>query len=212
MPFRRYILTLHVEMSRDHDKSECFHVAAIACLDGLYGFAMTLTRNSTEAQDLVQETYLQAALAEHRPSTGDHLSGNNLKAWLFTIMRNLWLNQLRHQHHGPQLIGLDSVESLEQRLSDVTNEPQVVHLRIAECEAVRAAIERLPPLYREVVVLRDIEGFSYKEIAEILACPAGTVMSRLGRARERLKQWLSEWHTEPEQETPPGSSSKYESL
>jgi RNA polymerase sigma-70 factor (ECF subfamily) len=177
-----------------------FPEAVLAHLDGLYGFAMTLTRDPTEAEDLVQETYLRATQARRRPeagtdAAGNTLPGNNLKPWLFTIMRNLWLNRVRRQRGGPELVGLDAEEH---RLSDATTDPQIVHLNASLGEALRAAVERLPPHYREVVLMRDSEGLSYREIAGILGCPAGTVMSRLARARERLKHDLSDWHGEPE--------------
>jgi RNA polymerase sigma-70 factor, ECF subfamily len=179
-------------MRRDQDKSGGFHEAALEQLDGLYAFAMTLTRDPTAAEDLVQETYLRATLAYRRPP-----AGNNLKAWLFIIMRNLWHNEARHRRSGPEFIGLDTKEGLG--LSDADDDPQVVHLRLSDLEAVRAVIVDLPAAYREVVVLREIEGFSYREIAEILACPVGTVMSRLARGRNRLKQRLADRYKEPEQ-------------
>jgi len=179
-------------MTEDHDQRLSFHEAALQQLDGLYAFAMTLTRDPTTAEDLVQDTYLRATLADRQPQPG-----NNLKAWLFMIMRNVWYNEARRRRSGPQFISLEPEEN--PGLSDATYDPQVVHLRLSEIEAVRAAIEELPAVYREVLVLRHIEGFSYREIAKILVCPVGTVMSRLARARERLKQHLAEWHTVPDQ-------------
>ena len=137
---------------------------------------------------------MRAVSAKRRPEPG-----NPLKPWLFTILRNLWLNQLRHRRGGPRFIRLDSDENVWPCLSDATNDPQVVHLRTSERNAVRTAIEGLPPLHREVVVLRDIEGFSYREIAEIVGCPAGTVMSRLGRARESLKRSLAAWYADADE-------------
>jgi RNA polymerase sigma-70 factor (ECF subfamily) len=105
-------------------------------------------------------------------------------------MRNAWLNQLRHNRNGPQFVDLDSTE---QSLEQVSN-PYVLYLRKLEREQVREAIEGLPVAYREIIVLRDLEGFSYQEIATVLQCPAGTVMSRLGRAREKLRKALSTKH------------------
>jgi RNA polymerase sigma-70 factor (ECF subfamily) len=158
---------------------------ALQHLDALYGYAMTLTRDMTEAEDLVQETYLRAASAVNRPN-GD----SNLKGWLFVIMRNAWLNQLRHKNSGPRFVDL---EPNEQPVDETQETPHVVYLRKLEREQVREAIESLPHAYREIVVLRDIEGFSYQEIAMVLNCPAGTVMSRLGRARGKLRKLLSSW-------------------
>ena len=152
-------------------------------IDALYGYAMTLTRDATEAEDLVQETYLRATGAANQPQPN-----SNLKAWLFVIMRNAWLNQLRHNQSGPRFVELETNEA-----EDADGNPHVVYLRKLEREQVRAAIEKLPQAYREIVVLRDIEGFTYQEIAMVLDCPAGTVMSRLGRARAQLRDSLAGW-------------------
>jgi RNA polymerase sigma-70 factor, ECF subfamily len=163
-----------------------FGQAALEHIDALYGYAMTLTRDKTEAEDLVQETYVRAARGMHRLE-----SNPNLKGWLFVIMRNAWLNQVRHKNAGPLFVDLDSNEST----GDAQDNPHVVYLRKLERERVHEAIESLPDAYREIVVLRDIEGFTYQEIATVLDCPAGTVMSRLGRARGRLRKMLSAWQT-----------------
>jgi RNA polymerase sigma-70 factor (ECF subfamily) len=163
-----------------------FGQAALEHIDALYGYAMTLTRDTTEAEDLVQETYVRAARAANRPN-----SNSNLKGWMFVIMRNAWLNQVRHKNAGPLFVDLDKGEST----GDAQDNPHVVYLRKLEREQVREAIQSLPDAYREIVVLRDIEGFTYQEIATVLDCPAGTVMSRLGRARGRLRKMLSAWQT-----------------
>ena len=161
-----------------------FSQAALGHIDGLYGYAMTLTRDATEAEDLVQETYLRATTAANQPQ-----ANGNLKAWLFVIMRNAWLNQLRHNQSGPRFVELETNDQPE----DAGGNPHVVYLRKLEREQVRAAIEKLPDAYREIVVLRDIEGFTYQEISTVLDCPAGTVMSRLGRARAKLRAALAGW-------------------
>ena len=163
-----------------------FGQAALDHIDALYGYAMTLTRDTTEAEDLVQDTYVRAARAVNRPD-----STENLKGWLFVIMRNAWLNQVRHRNAGPLFVDLDSNESTR----EAHDNPHVVYLRKLEREQVREAILSLPDAYREIVVLRDIEGFTYQEIAMVLECPAGTVMSRLGRARGRLRKLLSAWQS-----------------
>jgi RNA polymerase sigma-70 factor (ECF subfamily) len=179
-------------MTKSDTVSASFSQAALEYLDALYGYAMTLTHNQTEAEDLVQETYLRAVRA-----FGQLMPDSNLKSWLFAIMRNVWLNQLRHARSGPQFVELDADdEDRSQWLKTDMDDPHVVYLRKVERQEVRAAIESLPHLHREVVVLRDIEGFSYQQIATILRCPAGTVMSRLGRAREKLRQLLGWWQIE----------------
>lgn len=165
--------------------NSAFAATALEHIDALYGYALTLARNKTEAEDLVQETYLRAVMAANQPAPE-----GNLKAWLFVIMRNAWLNIARHNQNRLRIFEVEVDEPVGVA-SDAASNPHVVYLRKLEREQVRAAIEKLPDAYREIVVLRDLEGFSYHEIATVLNCPAGTVMSRLGRAREKLREALS---------------------
>jgi RNA polymerase sigma-70 factor (ECF subfamily) len=166
-----------------------FSQAALEHLDSLYGYALILTRDRTAAEDLVQETYLRAVRA-----FGQLVPNSNLKSWLFVIMRNAWLNQLRHTRSGPRFVELDNEEEESVYQHDrLSEDPHVVYLRKVEREQIRMAIAGLPELYREIIVLRDLEGFSYQEIATMLECPAGTVMSRLGRARAKLRRALASW-------------------
>lgn len=160
-----------------------FGQAAMEHIDSLYGYALTLTRDATEAEDLVQETYVRAATAANRPDVD-----SNLKGWLFVIMRNAWLNHLRHKKSGPRFVELELGEPV---VGEAQENPHVVYLRKLERRQVREAIDSLPHAYREIVVLRDIEGLTYQEIANVLDCPAGTVMSRLGRARGKLRKLLT---------------------
>lgn len=176
-------------MSEANNRNAIFSQAALEHIDALYGFAMMLTRNQTEAEDLVQETYLRAVRA-----FGQLMPDSNLKSWMFAIMRNAWLNQLRHTRSGPRFVELDAEEEERSNWLDrMAASPYAIYVRKVEREEVRAAIESLPGPYREIIVLRDIEEFSYQQIAAILGCPAGTVMSRLGRAREKLRRLLSGW-------------------
>jgi len=166
-----------------------FSQAALEHLDALYGYALTLTHDQTEAEDLVQETYLRAVRA-----FGQLMPNSNLKGWLFVIMRNSWLNQLRHVNSGPRFVELNAEDEHRAFQSERSSEdPYLVYLRKLERAEIQAAIADLPGLYREIIVLRDIEGFSYQEISAMLSCPAGTVMSRLGRAREKLRRTLVGW-------------------
>lgn len=170
---------------RDPSTKE-FGEAALEHLDSLYGFAIALTRNHTEAEDLVQETYLRATRA-----FGKLMPDSNLKGWLFAIMRNIRLNQIRHDKNGPRFVDIDAEEEdrrdwLDQNAVD----PQTELISKVERNQLRAAIESLPIRYKEVIILRDIEGFSYHQISTIIQCPAGTVMSRLGRGREKLRRLL----------------------
>lgn len=161
---------------------------AMEHVDALFGYAMSLTRDQADAEDLVQETYLRAVRAANQLAPD-----SNIKSWLFVIMRNAWLNQLRQRQTGPRFVELETEES--SLPSDANLNPHVVYLRKIERERVREAIDQLPDNYREIIVLRDLEGFSYQDIATLLDCPAGTVMSRLARARGKLKDRLSSWYS-----------------
>jgi RNA polymerase sigma-70 factor (ECF subfamily) len=154
-------------------------------LDGLYGYAVVLSRNSTEAEDLVQETCLRAlrSMGQLRPD-------GNQKSWLFTILRNVWLNQVRQRRTGPDLVELDSNENGAAVPADTAPDAYEVYVSKVEQEQVRAAIQQLPVEFREIIILREYEELSYQEIARVLNCPPGTVMSRLARARSRLRELL----------------------
>lgn len=143
-----------------------FSQAALGHLDSVYRYAASLCHNPAQAEVLVQETYRCAARA-----FGDLAPNRNLKSCLCAIARNIWLNRA---HCGA---------------ADVRGRDQHAYrTEGTETEGVREALERLPRAYREVIVLREFEGLSYCDIASILHCPAGTVFSRLGRARERLRR------------------------
>jgi RNA polymerase sigma-70 factor (ECF subfamily) len=152
-------------------------------IDGLYRYAMVLTRNRTEAEDLVQETYARAIQA-----MGTLKAGSNLKGWLFTILRNVWLNQLRRRRTASEI---DVHEGVANLAVDTSKDPHALYISKMEREQVREAIQQLPVDFREIILLREYEDLSYEEIANILDCPAGTVMSRLGRARSKLRTLLS---------------------
>ena len=169
-----------------------FSEAALEQLDSLYGYAMTLTHNSLDAEDLVQETYLRAVRA-----FGQLMPNSNLKGWLFVIMRHAWLNQMRHAQSGPRFVEFEKdQERFDQWQDEQAEDPYAIYLRKLEREEISAAIDGLPSLYREVIVLRDLEGFTYHEISSLLGCPAGTVMSRLGRARQKLRRLLAGWESQ----------------
>jgi RNA polymerase sigma-70 factor (ECF subfamily) len=157
-----------------------------AYMNGLYAYAMVLSRNPAIAADLVQETYLRALKAKEslRPDS-------NVKSWLFTILRNIWLNHLRHERAGPTLAELDSDENLADVSVATTEDPLDLYLRKQQRERVRAAIQQLPVEFREIIILREYEELSYSEIANVVQCPVGTVMSRLARARSKIGALLS---------------------
>jgi RNA polymerase sigma-70 factor, ECF subfamily len=155
-------------------------------LDGLYGYAIVLSRNSTEAEDLVQETCLRAlrSIGQLRPN-------GNVKSWLFTILRNIWLNEVRRSRAVPDIVELDSDGRGVVEPADNAKDPHAVYVSSVEREQVREAIRRLPVEFREIIILREYEQLSYQEIAAVLNCPPGTVMSRLARARSKLRGLLS---------------------
>jgi RNA polymerase sigma-70 factor, ECF subfamily len=155
-------------------------------LDGLYGYAMVLSHNRAEAEDLVQETCLRALRAIDRLR-----ADSSVKSWLFTILRNIWLNQVRQRRTAPDLVELDAGENSANEPADAAQDPLTEYVSRVEREQVRAAIQQLPVEFREVIILREYEELSYQEIAALLDCPPGTVMSRLARARSKLRDLLS---------------------
>jgi RNA polymerase sigma-70 factor, ECF subfamily len=158
---------------------------AIEHMDGLYGYAVALTRNRLQAEDLVQETYVRALEAAPRLR-----EDSNIKGWMFAILRNLWLNELRKRKSSPCLIDIDfdSVTGLGQ--DPHAQDSHKILASKEDAETVRVALSKLPAHFREILLLREFEELSYREIAEILGCPQGTVMSRLGRARTKLRSLL----------------------
>jgi RNA polymerase sigma-70 factor (ECF subfamily) len=115
---------------------------------------------------------------------------SKLKSWLFTILRNVWLNQLRQRRAAPTLVELDVDQSIADIAVETSEDPLASYVSKVERERVRRAIQQLPTHFREVILLREYEELTYEEIAGVLNCPAGTVMSRLARARSRLRELL----------------------
>ena len=168
---------------------ERFEREAIPLLSEMYGAAMRLTRNPSDAEDLLQETYLRAYRG-----FGSFKEGTNLRAWLYRILTNAFINTYRKRQREPQTISDGEVEEwyLYDRLgadgAEASAETQV--LENLPDEDVQEALASLPDQFRLAVLLADVEGFSYKEIAEILDVPIGTVMSRLHRGRRALERRL----------------------
>ena len=173
-------------MSSEREETGHVHEMHIEDIDGLYSYALLLTRNPAEAEDLVQETYLRAikAIGRLRPDS-------NLKAWLFTILRNVWFNQLRKWRTAPEMVELEPDETGQNAAADSAKDAHVTYVSNVEREQVCTAIQQLPVELREIIILREYEELSYREIATILECPLGTVMSRLARARSKLRDLLS---------------------
>src|SRR5438477_12857623 len=164
----------------------------------LYTAALRMTRNPADAEDLVQETYLKAYRA-----FGTFQEGTNLKAWLYRILTNTFINSYRSRKRRPEQTELDDVEDLylyrrlgglEAAAAGRSAEDEL--LDIYTDDEVKQAIEDLPDAFRMAVLLADVEGFSYKEIADILDIPIGTVMSRLHRGRKGLQKKLWEFAVE----------------
>lgn len=172
-------------------KQKEFETEALVHLDTLYNVALRLTGNSSDAEDLVQETVTKAYRAWDKYETG-----TNCRAWLVTIMRNTFINQFRRRSKQPSSVQFDAVEDISVFEEVQDRDPEgSFFLSIVDAE-VKRAIQELPEEFRMPVVLSDVEGLSYAEIAEILELPVGTVKSRLFRGRRRLQQRLYEYATE----------------
>jgi RNA polymerase sigma-70 factor, ECF subfamily len=172
-------------MSWSHDEADHTEAIGIEYLDSLYSYALVLSRNHAEAEDLVQETYVRAiqAMGRLRP-------GSNIKGWLFTILRNVWRNQLRKLRNGPQVVEIEADNQVANKIVEQSADSHDLYLSKVEAEEVRAAIQDLPVDFREIILLREYEDLSYQEIASVMGCRVGTVMSRLARARAKLRDLL----------------------
>ncbi len=171
--------------------SDAFEGEALGFLDALYRTALRMTRSEADAEDLVQETYIRAFRFREQ-----FTPGTNLKAWLFRILTNTFINTYRRRQTQPEFTELDGVDefSLYKRMSDLktssgAGNPETEFLDSVVDSEVKDALGDLPEKFRQVVLL-DVEGFSYKEIAEMLDIPIGTVMSRLHRGRKFLQKRL----------------------
>ena len=168
--------------------SPAFETEALASLDSLYRTALRLTRAPADAEDLVQETYLKAFRA-----ADSFTPGTNLRAWLFTILHNTARNRARDRARDTVAVDSEVVE----RAAEVparggpAETPETLLLRDTLAPELQAAVDALPDAFREAVWLRDVEEFSYAEIANMLSIPVGTVMSRISRGRRMLFERLN---------------------
>jgi RNA polymerase sigma-70 factor (ECF subfamily) len=173
--------------SRKRDQRDgSFTSGALAETDALYRAALRLTRKPDEAEDLVQDTFVKAFRF-----AGRFAQGSNLRAWLFTILMNTWRNRVRDAGRDPVDVDSDLVDRAAPAI-DVSQTPEDLLLRSTLDADVRAALDRLPEAFRAAVWLRDVEDFSYAEIARMLSVPIGTVMSRISRGRRQLHALLTD--------------------
>lgn len=170
------------------EKRASFEREALVHLDVLYRVALRLTANAADADDLVQETMLKAYRAWDQFTTG-----TNAKAWLLTILRHAFINEYRRRSRRPETVDVDAIEPFAVFADVQDDDPQGAFFdRIVDDEVLRA-IDALPEAFRETLVLSDVEGLSYQEIAGILEVPVGTVKSRLFRGRQLLQTKLYDY-------------------
>jgi RNA polymerase sigma-70 factor (ECF subfamily) len=173
-----------------------FETDALSFMDQLYAAALRMTRNGADAEDLVQETYAKAFAAQDK-----FTPGTNLKAWLYRIQTNAFINTYRKKQREPKRTDADSVEDWQlaaaaaHQSSGLASAEQVALDGIGD-DDVRTALSELSDDFRMAVYLSDVEGFAYKEIAEIMDTPVGTVMSRLHRGRRMLREKLRDYAAE----------------
>jgi RNA polymerase sigma-70 factor (ECF subfamily) len=164
---------------------DAFAREALSYIDSLYGTALRLTRRAQDAEDLVQDTYLKAFRAAQQFERG-----TNLKAWLFTILHNTFRNMRRDDGRNPVDVNSETVEQAVDRVGEEQSPEQLLARATLDVD-LQAALDALPGAFRQAVWLRDVEEFSYAEIASMVEVPIGTVMSRISRGRRMLYERLS---------------------
>ncbi len=181
--------------SQSKSQDDAFHKEAVPHIDALYGTALRLTKSESDAEDLIQETMLKAFRYFDK-----YENGTNCKAWLFKIMHNTFINRYRKKQKRKEYLIDEDYRPLQERAEAPEHTPFHEHYESEEQlyfkmfgDEVKEALEEVPVDFRMVVLLADLQDFAYKEIAEIMDCPIGTVMSRLYRGRRMLQSELSEY-------------------
>ncbi len=167
-------------------KAEEFKAIALPYMNLIYRSALRMAGNKSDAQDLVQDSYLRAYRFFDKFE-----KGTNIKAWLLKILRNLWINKYHKESRAPKMVDIRDIETSEAMKAEETPEDRIFDGLLDD--DITCAIDSLPENFRLAVTLSDLEGLSYREIAEILDCPVGTVMSRLYRGRKLLRESLHDY-------------------
>ena len=177
------------------DRNVRFERDALAFTDQLYAAALRYTKNPEDARDLVQDTYLKAFTSFHQFE-----EGTNLRAWLYRVLTTTFINSYRKGQRQPQISQGEledwQLEKAQSHTSDLGKSAEVEALEKLPDSDIKRALQEIHEDFRMVVYLADVEGFSYKEIAEIVGAPAGTVMSRLHRGRKQLREKLADYARE----------------
>ena len=178
------------------DNRELFEEQALPFIDQLYAAGLRMTRNPSDAQDLVQETFVKAYTA-----FGQYQQGTNLKAWLYRILTNTFINSYRKKQRDPYNGTIDELEDwqlggAESATSRTTRSAEAEAIDHLPDSTVKDALQAIPEDFRLAVYFADVEGFSYQEIADIMKTPVGTVMSRLHRGRRLLRDMLTDYARE----------------
>ena len=187
-------ILLALQSGSDRDKHQEFESEALPHMDLLYSFALRTTGNEDDARDLLQETYLKAYRFWDK-----YEKGTNIRAWLFRIMKNSYINRYRKETREPDTVDYENVENFYDSIRDESRDSTDLQQRMFGGllgDEVTSALQELPDDFRTVVILCDIEGLTYEEIAEFLDCPIGTVRSRLHRGRKMLQKQLFEYARE----------------
>jgi RNA polymerase sigma-70 factor (ECF subfamily) len=177
------------------DRTIRFERDALAFTDQLYAAALRYTKNPEDARDLVQDTYLKAFTSFHQFE-----EGTNLRAWLYRVLTTTFINTYRKDQRRPQVAQAEledwQLAQAQSHTSDLGKSAEVEALENLPDSDIKRALQEIPEEFRMVVYLADVEGFSYKEIAEIVGVPGGTVMSRLHRGRKQLREKLADYAKE----------------